>query len=303
MKKIFLPIILLLMFALTACGNTDDKKTEPKKEEPKTFTYESQTGPVEVPTKPKRVIVLNSYAGNVMALGVNLVGVDAWSKSNPLYTDLKNVEEVSEENIEKILELDPDLIIGLDNLKNVKQLKEIAPTVVYSFGKLSYLDQHIEIGKLLNKEDEATKWVEDFKNRAADAGKDIKAKIGEDATVSVVKNWSKQLYIYGDNWAHGTEILYQEMKLKMPEKVVADVLKPGYFALSLEVLPDYAGDYMIFCEDNGKKSEFFETETFKNMTSAKNGHVFLADSNIFLFNDPISLDYELDFIKKNFLKK
>ena len=65
----------------------------------------------------------------------------------------------------------------------------------------------------LNKEKEAQAWVDDFKKRAQAAGEDIKAEIGEDATVSVIENFDKQLYVFGDNWGRGTEILYQEMKL------------------------------------------------------------------------------------------
>lgn len=55
--------------------------------------------------------------------------------------------------------------------------------------------------------------------------KKLKQKIGEDATVSVVENFNKQLYVYGENWGRGTEILYQEMKLKMPEKVKRKSIK------------------------------------------------------------------------------
>ena len=153
-----------------------------------------------------------------MSLGVNLVGVDSWSKQNPRFdSKLKDVAEVSDENVEKIAELNPDLIIGLSNIKNVDKLKKIAPTVTYTYGKVDYLTQHLEIGKLLNKE-KAKTWVDDFKKRAQDAGKEIKAKIGEDATVSVVENFNKQLYVYGENWGRGTEILYQEMKLKCLKK-------------------------------------------------------------------------------------
>ena len=35
------------------------------------------------------------------------------------------------------------------------------------------------------------------------------------------------------------------MKLKMPEKVKEKALKEGYYALSTEVLPEFAGDYLI----------------------------------------------------------
>ncbi|MER2171694.1 MAG: ABC transporter substrate-binding protein, partial [Psychrobacillus psychrodurans] len=114
MKKLLLPFTILLVLILGACNSeTTDTKASETKDEPTTITYESETGPVEVPADPKRVVVLATYAGNVAALNVNLVGVDSWSKSNPGYDSyLADVEEVSEENLEKIIELDPDLIIG-----------------------------------------------------------------------------------------------------------------------------------------------------------------------------------------------
>lgn len=304
MKKLMIPFLLLLLVLLSACGNEAAKDNgSDTKEEKSTITYESEAGPVEVPADPKRVIVLSSFAGNVMALDTELVGVDSWSKMNPRFEDkLKGVEEVTDDNLEKIIELNPDLIIGLSNVKNVDKLKEIAPTVTFTYGKNDYLTQHLEIGKLLNKEKEAQAWIDDFKNRAQTAGDDIKAKIGEDATVSVIENFDKQLYVFGDNWARGTEILYQEMKLKMPEKVTEMALQEGFYAISAEVLPEYAGDYMIFSKNTDGDTSFQETETYKNIPAVKNNQVFEANAKEFYFNDPISLDYQLEFFKKSFLE-
>ncbi|MGE7185710.1 iron-hydroxamate ABC transporter substrate-binding protein [Peribacillus sp. NPDC006672] len=306
MKKIMIPFILLLVLIISACGNESTKKeksSDSKKEKSGTITYQSENGPIEVPANPKRVVVLSSFAGNVMALDVNLVGVDSWSKMNPNFKELKDVEEVTDENLEKIIELDPDLIIGLSTIKNVDKLNEIAPTVTYTYGKVDYLTQHIEIGKLLNKEKEAQAWVDDFKKRAKTTGEDIKAKIGEDTTVSVFEKFDKQFYVFGDNWGRGTEILYQEMKLAMPEKVKEVALKDGYFALSLEVLSDYAGDYVILSNNKDEDNSFQQTDTYKNIPAVKNNQLFEANAKEFYFNDPITLDYQLDFFSKSFLGK
>ncbi len=300
MKKFLLPVLLLLTLVIAACGNTDKKEDTSSDTKKETITYKSEDGDVEVPADPKRVVVLAGFAGNVMALDVPLVGVDSWSKSNPKF-DLKDVKEVSEENVEKVIELEPDLIIGYDTTKNIDKFKKIAPTVTYTYGKVDYLTQHIEIGKLLNKEQEARDWVKDFKTRAADAGKDIKAKIGDDATVSVIESFDKQLYVFGDNWGRGTEILYQEMKLKMPKKVTEMALKDGYYALSPEVLPEYAGDYLIFSKTAEADNSFTETDTYKNIPAVKNDHVFEVDSKEFYFNDPLTLERQLEFFKKSFL--
>ncbi|KNH19747.1 ABC transporter substrate-binding protein [Priestia megaterium] len=307
MKKLLLPFMLIFVLLISACsnGSTESKNDSNKGNSgSETITYQSEDGPVKVPANPKRVVVLGSYAGNVMSLGVNIVGVDSWSKMNPRFEKkLKGVEEVSDENLEKIIKLKPDLIIGLSTTKNVDKLKKIAPTVTYTYDKVDYLTQHVEIGKLLNKEKEAQSWVNDFKKRAAKAGSDIKAKIGDDTTVSVIENFDKQLYVFGDNWGRGTEILYQEMKLKMPEKVKDMALKDGYYAISPEVLPEYAGDYLIFSKNQDGDTSFEKTDTYKNIPAVKNNHVFEANAKEFYFNDPITLDYQLDFFTQKFLGK
>ncbi|OAB34812.1 ABC transporter substrate-binding protein [Paenibacillus macquariensis subsp. defensor] len=318
MKKLFLPIMLLMVLVVSACNNTNTSSnnkvnSEPAKQEDTTatpekksgtITYQSENGPIEVPADPQRVVVLSSYAGDVMALNVNLVGVDSWSKSNPRFeAGMKDAAEVSDENLEKIIELDPDLIIGLSTINNIDKLSKIAPTVTFTYGKLDYLTQHLEIGKLLNKEKEAQTWIDDFKKRAHTAGEEIKAKIGADATVSVIENFDKQIYVFGNNWGRGTEILYQEMKLKMPDKVTEMALKDGYYALSLEVLPQYAGDYVIFSKSSDTDNSFQETDTYKNIPAVKNNRIFEANAKEFYFNDPVTLDYQLEFFTKSFLGK
>jgi len=305
MKKWILPFMLLSVLLISACSSTSstgEKENDTKKEESETFTYESETGPIEVPKEPQRVVMLSGFTGNVIELGVNLAGVDVWSKTNPTFEqELKDVAEVSEDNLEQIIELNPDLIIALSTVKNIDKLNEIAPTVTYTWGKLDYLEQHIEIGKLLGKEKEAKAWVDDFQKRVTEAGDEIKAKIGEDATVSVIEAFDKNLYVYGDNWARGTEILYQGMKLKMPEKVKEMALKDGYYALSTEVIPDYAGDYVILSKYAEADTSFQETETYKNIPAVKNGRVYEMEGNGASFSDPVTLEKHLAFFKKSFL--
>lgn len=305
MKKLLLPIFLILLLIISACSNSSSSETENetnKEEEPKTFTYESETGPVEVPTNPQRVVMLSGFTGNVIDLDVNLVGVDVWSKNNPTFKEeLKDVAEVSEDNLEQIIELNPDLIIALSTVKNIDKLKEIAPTVTYTWGKLDYLSQHVEIGKLLGKEKEAQAWVDDFQKRATEAGDEIRAKIGEDSTVSVLEAYDKSLYVYGDNWARGTEILYQAMKLKMPDKVKEMALKDGYYTLSTEVIPEYAGDYVILSKYADADTSFQETETYQNIPAVKNNQVYEMEGNGASFSDPVTLEKQLEFFKKSFL--
>lgn len=319
MKKIFVPFMLILVLIISACGNAGSGTTTAdapastgngsgqtdetgQAAESGTITYESESGPVEVPADPQRVVVLSGYTGDAIALGVNVVGVDSWSMANARFKEkLQGAVEVSDENLEKIIELDPDLILGSTDAKNLDKLKEIAPTVTFTYGKVDYLTQHLEIGKALNKEKEAQAWIDDFKKRAQALGEEIKAKIGEDATVTVLESFDKQMYIFGDNWGRGTEILYQQMGLKMPEKVKEMALKDGYYAVSTEVLPEYVGDYLVISKYAEQDNSFQETTTYKEIPAVKNGHVFETNANEFLFNDASTLDHQLEFFREQFL--
>ncbi|MFY0762428.1 iron-hydroxamate ABC transporter substrate-binding protein [Metabacillus dongyingensis] len=302
MKKLFVPFLLLFVLILSACGHNETANTNNASEtKTETFTYQSETGPIEVPTDPQRIIAL-SNGPNVLALDGNIVGIDQWTNMNPLFQEkLEGVEVVSEETLEKIIELEPDLIIAGSEMKNIAKLNEIAPTVVYTWGKLDYLTQQIEIGKLLNEEDEAKEWVNDFKERAESAGEAIRAKIGEDTTVSVIENGTKEFYVFGNNYARGTEILYQAMELKMPEKVREMALKSGIYTLSSEVLPEYAGDYIILSKNLDGDNSFLETDTWKNIPAVKNGRVFEINTKAYTYSDPITLEYLLEFFEKSFL--
>jgi len=308
MKKWILFLVAALMVVLTACGNDDSASNEPakKKDDKKasdTITYEAESGPIKVPADPQRVVVLSLYVGDLMELGVNVVGMDSWSFDNPEFAKkYPDAEVVASTDYEKILELDPDLIIGSNDIEDVEKLQEIAPTVVFTYGALDYIEQRIEIGKVVNKEKEMKTWVKDFQSRSKEVGEKIKAKIGEDATVTVAGNSDKQIYLFGDSWGRGTEIIYQEMGLNMPKAVQDVALEPGYFGISEEVLGDYVGDYFVLnLVTEGQDTSFLKTDWYNDIPAVKNKHVFYAEGSSFYFADAFSFDYQLDFFEKSFL--
>jgi ABC-type Fe3+-hydroxamate transport system, periplasmic component len=319
-RKFIIPLMLILILAISACGNNannEEAASSPSASAPATteasapaasdtasgtVTYQSELGPVEIPAAPQKIVAL-AYAPNVISLGGTLVGVDEWTEKNPLFKDkLSGVPVVSEDNLEKIIELEPDLIIVGTESKNIDKLKEIAPTVAFTWGKLDYLSQQLEIGKLLSQEKEAQAWIDDFKQRAADIGKEVKAKIGDNSTVSVIETDSKSFYVFGDHWARGTEVLYQAMGLSMPEKVKADAQGPGYYTLSAEVLADYAGDFLVLSRSSAGDNSFMETETWKNIPAVKNNRVIEIETEASTYSDPISLESMLNIFKEGLLR-
>jgi iron complex transport system substrate-binding protein len=293
-KARFFSLGILAIFAiglLVGCGKaatTEDM-----------VTFQSEKGPVQVPAHPKRVVVMaSSYTGNVLSLGITPVGVDQWAKNSKfLQNKIKNVQIVTPDSLEKLLALKPDLIIAFSNDKNVKKYQEIAPTVAFTYEKYSYTQIHVTLGKLLGKEKEAKAWVDQWNKKTAEAKAKVTAAIGENATATVFETYGKELYVYGNNWGRGTEIIYQALGIKANKQVEKDVFGPGYKAISTEVIPQYAGDYLFVGKgDNTADNAYLETNVWKQIPAVQKGNVFFFDSGSFYFNDPISLDKELDFI-------
>ena len=300
----------MMVVIISACGNNATKsnpsagETKPLVSEEKpeeNVTYLSENGPVKVPAQPTRIVAL-SNGPNVLSLNGTVVGVDQWTAGSPLFIDkLKDVAIVTADDPEGVAAQNPDLIIVGAESKNIDQLQKIAPTVVYTWGKLNYLDQQVEIGKLLNKEAEAKQWVEDFSKKAAEVGNKIKAKYEDKMTVSVIELSGKDVYVLGDHWARGTEILYQAMKLNMLEKAKEETLKQGYNTLSLEVLPQYVGDFVVVSRDVAADNEIMKSTIWSKIPAVQNKHVIEIDTKASSYSDPITLEYLLNIFEKGFL--
>lgn len=307
-KILFISIMALLIIGLlSACGNDTEKTDEAASEsEAKTRVYQAENGDVEILVEPKRVAVLaHIYVGNVLKLGVTPVAVNEWVKGNKFFGDqLEEAEVVPDGAIEKLIELEPDLIITFTNDQNIKKYSEIAPVVALTNTNYDYLEQHLEIGEILGKEKEAQVWVDEWNTKAAEAKEKVKAAIGEDATVLVIEQVEKVTYIYGPNWGRGTEVMYQALGIKAPEKVKTDVFGPGYKAISPEVISDYAADYIfVGVGEDAADPSFTQTSVWKELPAVKNGNVFKFDSESFWFNDAITLEHQLEFVVDSLTKK
>lgn len=303
MKNKLLSYFLLLVGLLLIIGcSQENSEVNNNNTSDETVIYQAENGDIEIPKAPKKIVALTN-APNVFALDGSLVGVDEWTKANPLFKeDLKDIPVVSENNPEEILALKPDLIIAGAHMENLEELEKIAPTVVYTWGKLDYLEQQIEIGKLLNKTDEAEKWVEAFTSEAEVVGDKIKAEYGEDVSVTVFETDAKNFYVFGDSWARGTELLYQAMSLKMPHIVTKDTSDEGYKQISLEVLGDYAGDFIVVSKGKAD-NEFMKSDTWQTIPAVNSDQVIEIETEKSTYSDPITLEFLLEEFEKGFLGK
>jgi iron complex transport system substrate-binding protein len=303
-SKPLLFVVMSLMLLLSACGNnhtTDNKDEKANEAEKKTVTYQADNGEIEVPENPERIVVLaDSYVGYLLKLDIQPIAVPQLAMDNPYFEGmLEGVELVTSDALEKMIELEPDLIITLSSDENISQLEKIAPTVAFEWGKLDYLETLTAVGELVNKEDEASTWLAKW-NKTVETNKErVQAAVGN-RTVSIMESFSKGVYVFGANFARGGEVIYDALELKAPEKVQTDVIEGSGFAeISLEAVPDYAGDYIFFGKWAGEETENDKIENsslWKGLPAVKEGNVFILDPRTSFFSDPISLEKTMDIV-------
>ncbi|WP_342414944.1 iron-hydroxamate ABC transporter substrate-binding protein [Paenibacillus sp. FSL R10-2782] len=316
-------LIISLMLVLSACatngggmatdnGTTADSKTASTGNEIATRTYESDKGTVTIPEHPQRVVVaVGDYVGDVLALGITPVGAPDTVFDAPYYkkylNGVENIGNSSALSLEKVTTLNPDLIITYDE-KAYENLKKIAPTVFIPYGTYNYKDRLMELGKVLNKEQEAKKCLADFASRIAEKKQALSDVIESDKKIAIFEITGKELYLYGKSYGRGGAVLYDELGLHAPAKVEKVAFKQGWASISMEALPEMLGDadyLMLGIRGDGvEQGKDIESKSvWKNIPSVKAGKIYQYSIDDFYFQDPIALNYQLELISDFLISK
>ncbi|MFD2656852.1 ABC transporter substrate-binding protein [Gracilibacillus thailandensis] len=301
-------LCLLLMVLLSACSSNqaDSAINEEDSKDGSVRYYESEKGNVEIPLEPSRVVVaVRDYVGDVLAAGVKPVGIsETMVFDAPYYQDrLDGVESVGEDtaiSLEKITSLNPDLIITYAE-DSYEQLSKIAPTVLLPYGTLDYEERLLEIGNILNKEQEAEQRLEQYQEKVKEKKEQLSNILEQDAKVAIIEVTDKDLYLFGKTYGRGGEILYNQLGLEQPQKVEEVTEAEGWASISQETIPEYLGeaDYILMGvreQGSDRKAEVQSSKLWTELPAVKEGKVYEYDLDSFYFQDVIALDYQLDLL-------
>ncbi|GKU77220.1 ABC transporter substrate-binding protein [Paenibacillus sp. L3-i20] len=305
-------MVVTILTVFTACGSSD-KKNDPKSEPTpspvsETITYSAANGDIIIPKKPKKIALLAEvYYGYFLELGLKPIAVTDYAFQNPYYKGLTDgvVNLGDGSSLEQLLELQPDLIIGYTGSEIIEELQKIAPTVLIEYGKLNYKQQLKELGVMTGTEAKADDWIAGWDSRIKQAKPSILDKVG-DRTVSIIQPLKSGMYVYGNSFGRGGEIIYDEFGLKAPDVVQKEAIDSGigYKEISLEKLPEYAGDYIFTAPWTTDLSgnSVYESALWKKLPAVQQNRVFEFDPVGFYFNDPISMSAQLDFFIEKLTK-
>lgn len=303
-KRLMIPICLMLVTALAACSPAVDhsqtsestpsaQTAEPAGQTGDTITVEDMKGQVEIPVNPQRIVDVSGLADELIILDMPFIasantsmydGITVPDYLQEYFTNNK-IEIVGnysgaaasgDLNLEKIVELKPDLIImNIRHDKVYEQLKGIAPTVMIN-DDISYVNwrgRFQQLGQWFGKEDAVTQWLADYDAKAAELSAKVKETVGEE-TFAVVEANSVH---FGSYYVYRTggpgELIYDELKLApsngVPENVWGEVVDAEYFS-------KIDADHIFFFSDDGQIGDTGNSPVWQNLKAVKAGNVYFG---------------------------
>lgn len=270
-----------------------------------TRTVSTVKGDVVVPANPKRVVVLY-LQGDVVALGIKPIATSDVYDGAAYKNELEGVNSLGtwfEPNPEAVIDLDPDLII-VPSEETYDLLKDIAPTVYIPYEKLTTEERLLNIATIFGKEQEAEKLLSDL-NSKVDESKKILANAGIlDKTVSIVEGGFKGMVIVeSKQFGRGSQAVYEYLGMKAPEVVqqkIEVVSDAAGSTVSMEVLPEYVGDYLFRSTYEGMDN-LSDNPIWSSIPAVKEGRLIEIDFDFFYYSDVYSINKQLDFVVEHLL--
>ncbi|MEU5892427.1 iron-siderophore ABC transporter substrate-binding protein [Streptomyces sp. NPDC047461] len=278
---------------LVACGSEseDSASAKPAADAGGVFprTLKTAMGDVKIPSRPKRVVVLDTgELDDVTLLGIDPVGAVAphfkTEGGFPTYLkgELKNTADVGpllEPNLEKIASLEPDLILSskVRHEKVYDKLSAIAPTVFTETTGGVWKENLKVHAKALGLEKEATAELKEYETRAKALGEAIRKKDGGTMpTASVVRFIAGPTRLYQSNSYSG--VVLHDIGFKRPSSQVSNDPEVTMKDVSPEQI-DQADADLVFVtsadvDDKTQKKQVTSNPVWKSLPAVKNGKVF-----------------------------
>lgn len=290
MKKLLLGSIALVMIvlALAGCGKSTSSSSATTKE----LTFNGQT--YTVPKDPQKIAVLsNSVLSMLYAVdGKAISRVSTTDKLPPEIESLPSLGQTANINMEQLLGLNPDVVLGLENQhkKYEAQLQSSKiPTVLIDYdGIKDNVPLLTFLGELTNHQDKAKTVIATYENNIAKVKDAVKSQ--QPARVAVLRATGKGVTAETDVAITASMVKDLGMTNVITshlDKTTTDKTVP----YSLETLAADNPD-IIFVVTMGKEEEITkamkkamtDNPAWANLKAVQNNRVIYLPSKLFLLN-------------------
>lgn len=263
-------------------------------------------GEVCVPKTPQKLISLDDITlADALALGVQPIGVSLGRQlPNYLTEKIDSIELVGtseQPNLEKIYQLNPDLIVGLELYGEsiYPELSQIAPTAVGKWsGYPDWREYFNFVARVLGKENEAKTVWNNYDRRI----EELKTALGsslQDIEVSFAYACCGVISIDTENSFSGS--IMKEIGIRRPKSHAA--VADGLVILSEERIPDIDADILFLSVYNDEESakilaNLQQKPLWNQLKAVQNQQVYFVNHDIWRGGNPIAANLVIDDLYK-----
>lgn len=283
-KKI-LAVLISIMTIILLVGCT---KTQEIKKDEAIKIVDSYNREISLEKAPERLVSLSPGATEtIYALNSQnfLVGRSDYCDYPEEATKIESVGPITEPNIEKIAELNPDLVIASAHFSKelVDKIEALGIKVAVLYGEDSFDGAYKniqDIALVLGKQEEGTKIIDEMKKKVEEV--ENKVKDLKKPSVYYVVGFGKT-----DFTAGGNTFIGQIIDRAGGENIAKEIDGWNY---SKEVLMEKNPDIVVLSDKYDSKSGFTTGEGYKDLKAVKEGKVYEIDDNMLSRQGPRQAD-------------
>ena len=307
----YLSWFILGIFAITlisACSRDtwQQSSTDTQLSPSECQNIQHQLGETCVPINPQRIVATDEDTLEILlALGLKPIAASepnmVNSRSRHLGGKVDDVVSLGKNNqlsLERILQLNPDLILGFDfSLENnYDQFSQIAPTVALNLSSHDAWKTALQgAGEILSRSQQAQQQLENYQERI----KKLQKAMGEqlDKTeVSVVRFYADGHLEFRDSSSFPGSVL-KNVGLPRPAVQYETNSDETYQSVSTERLDLLDGDVIFVAIDAGANERFTKFQQdplWQKLKAVQNERVFIVDSGYWIFGNVLAANAILD---------
>ncbi|WP_071189211.1 iron-siderophore ABC transporter substrate-binding protein [Trichormus sp. NMC-1] len=311
--KLFLIITLSVIF-IKGCYNFPNQKILSSKSQvikSKCRIIKHELGESCIPLQPQRIIALDETSMEaLLALDLKPIAATQPNIAGSIIPKLgKKAEGIislgknSQPNIEKMVQLNPDLILGFSlSSEQYKLFSQIAPTVTFNYIQFGWKDALSRIAEIIEKREQAKKLLEEYQQRVeklrAFTNHNLKGK-----TVSISRFYAgNQFTEFRTKYSFPGSVI-TEVGIPLPEiqnQLTTNENQP-LVSVSLERLDLINADILFIVLDPGAEENFKKYQNsplWQNLKAVQNQRVYTVNSSYWIFGNILSANAILDDLFK-----
>lgn len=317
LKKLLI-LIILAFSIITGCHHYLFPKNTILKSNSAISEYRSikhDLGETYIPFHPQRIIALDDIImETLLALDLKPIAATqpniAGSKILKLGKKAEGIVSLgkdSQPNIEKMVELNPDLILGFSiGDQEYNLFSKIAPTVTLDYTQTGWKNALLRIAEITDKSTQAQILLEQYQQRVQKLRTFINHNPKE-KTVSVSRFYAgNQVSEFRTKYSFPGNLL-MEVGISLPERqnqLITDENQP-LISVSLERLDLLDADILFVALDPGAEASFQKYKNsplWQKLNVVKNQRVYTVDSGYWIFGNILSANAILDDLFTYLLK-